>query len=168
MAHEMGDAPAGGDAMSMDMDMSPMYFHTTPTKNLVLLFGGWRPKDMISYMLSLTVLFLLAILSEWLKHRAPSHLKDVFGSKDVPAEGPAAAEAPKAPVVLSGGTTYYAAKFWLAAVRIALHFLLMLAVMSFDVGVFVAVVLGLSLGYVRFATDGTNPSTETQSSSTKA
>ena len=49
---------------------------------------------------------------------------------------------------------YHAAKFWLAALRIALHFFLMLVVMTFDVGCFVSIVTGLALGYATWASDG--------------
>jgi hypothetical protein len=164
LIHQMGD-----DSMPMqDMAMAPMYFHSSPTKDLILLFGDWRPKDALGYAVSLAVLFLLATVSEWLTHRAPSLLRGALAPQATPAELAASAEAPEDPALRAGGTAYFAAKFWLAAMRFALHFLLMLAVMSFDIGVFVVIVLGLSLGYARFASNADDPSMEMQLTNSKA
>ena len=121
-----------------------MYFHEAPTE-LIILFNGWKPNDLLQYGLSLCVLFVVALTTEWLTHRGPVHLQGL--RSDI-------VDAKTNQRVVHDPLVYHAAKFWLAALRIALHFFLMLVVMTFDVGCFVSIVTGLALGYATWASDG--------------
>ncbi|KAK9920523.1 hypothetical protein M0R45_029078 [Rubus argutus] len=91
-----------------------------------ILFSGWPGRDdPVMYGVSLTFVFVLAVLVEWLSHCR--FIKP--GAKDVAAR------------LLRTG---------LHAVRSGLSYMLMLAVMSFNGGVFLAAVGGHVLGFLVF------------------
>ncbi|KAL2901950.1 Copper transporter 6 [Bienertia sinuspersici] len=92
-----------------------------------ILFSGWPGTNTSMYAIALVAVFLLALLVEWL---AGSHPGGKSGVGCV-------------------------IRTLVHALRMGLAYLLMLAIMSFNVGVFVVVILGHALGYWAFGSGNT-------------
>ncbi|KAK9055498.1 hypothetical protein SSX86_026581 [Deinandra increscens subsp. villosa] len=109
--------------MSHDKDDMPMVMHMTFfwSKHVVMLFNGWPNGELGMYILALAIVFFLAVMVEFLSV--------------LPSAKPGSC-----PVI--GGLVH--ALFY--GLRMALVYLLMLCVMSYNVGVFVFVVAGHGIG----------------------
>ncbi|XP_076898879.1 copper transporter 1-like [Bidens hawaiensis] len=94
-------------------------------KDALILFKGWPGTSTGMYALALVFVFFLALLVEWLAH---CNLK--MTKFDVAGTGMAQ-------------TLVY-------TIRVGLGFMVMLAIMSFNVGVFLAAVSGHALGFFFF------------------
>ena len=94
-------------------------------RNAEILFPGWPGSHSGMYALALVFVFVLCLLVEWLSHC--KLIRD--GSNRVAA-----------------GLTQTV----LHAVRIGLAYMVMLAVMSFNVGVFLVAIAGHALGFLFF------------------
>ncbi|KAF5751408.1 copper transporter 1-like [Tripterygium wilfordii] len=117
--HGMGDMGMG---MGMD-DMTHMTFFWG--KNAEVLFKGWPGHSSGMYALSLIVVFVLAIIVEWLSHCQ----------------------------LIKADTNHVSAgllKTVMHALRVGVSLVLMLAVMSFNVGVFLAALVGHTVGFLLF------------------
>lgn len=92
-----------------------------------IFFPDWPGDSFFCYALALLLVFLLSVFVEWLSHARLLKLK------------------PGADNVMAGilQTSMY-------AVRTAAAYLVMLAVMSFDGGMFLSAVSGYSLGFLIF------------------
>jgi copper transporter 1 len=131
------------------------YWGTSAT----ILFDGWRTSAWTGYLLSLLALFLAAAFYQYLE-AFRIRLKILSGAKAETLPPPAGSDAARAPLLgpalLPGGRC--SAKVATAAlfgVNAGIGYLLMLAVMSFNGGVFIAVVVGLAAGYLAFrSSDG--------------
>jgi copper transporter 1 len=130
------------------------YWGTSAT----ILFDGWRTSAWTGYLLSLLALFLAAAFYQYLE-AFRIRLKLLSGAKAEALPPPAGSDAARAPLLgpgLPGGR--WSAKVATAAlfgVNAGIGYLLMLAVMSFNGGVFIAVVVGLAAGYLAFrSSDG--------------
>ena len=115
--------PHHGDKMMMMMHMT-FYWG----KDAQILFSGWPGTSPGMYALSVLLVFVLAVLVEWLS-RSNLIKHGVFND------------------VVSG-----LVKTALHAVRMGLAYLVMLAVMSFNGGVFIAAVAGHAVGFLVFGT----------------
>ncbi|XWS74070.1 hypothetical protein CRYUN_Cryun02cG0183800 [Craigia yunnanensis] len=104
-------------------------------KNTLILFSGWPGTRAGMYALALIFIFVLAFLVEWLSHSR--FIKP--GSNNV-----------------SAGLV----QTFLHAMRVGLAYLVMLAVMSFNGGVFLAAVAGHTLGFLLFGSRVFNKNTE--------
>ncbi|KAL0460555.1 UNVERIFIED_CONTAM: Copper transporter 1 [Sesamum latifolium] len=96
-------------------------------KNAEILFSGWPGTRTGMYVLALIFVFVLSVIVEWL-----SHCRRI----DVDDRGK-----------FSGGLI----RTIVHGVRIGLGYLVMLAVMSFNVGVLIVAVAGHSFGFFLFA-----------------
>ncbi|XP_050203597.1 copper transporter 1-like [Mercurialis annua] len=94
-------------------------------KNTIVLFPGWPGSNTGMYVLALITMFLLGFLVEWLSHCR----------------------------LIRSGSSNVAAGFIqtiMHAIRIGLAYMLMLGVMSFNGGIFIAAVAGHCLGFLIF------------------
>lgn len=103
------------------------------SKELTLLINSWKTQSWSSYLLTLLACFLFSAFYQYLEDRR-LRFKALASSSS------------SSPSILS---TRFATAL-LFGVNSAMRYLLMLAVMSFNGGVFVAIVLGLSVGYFFF------------------
>ncbi|KAG8050086.1 hypothetical protein GUJ93_ZPchr0009g1425 [Zizania palustris] len=126
-------------------------------KDATILFDGWRTATWTGYLLSLVALFLASAFYQYLE-AFRIRVKLLAGAK--PASLPPPASDTRAPLLpqyaLAGARwTARSATAALFGVNSGLGYLLMLAVMSFNGGVFFAVVVGLAAGYLAFrSSDG--------------
>ncbi|GAV69642.1 Ctr domain-containing protein [Cephalotus follicularis] len=126
------------------------------SREVNLLFSSWSTKSWPSYALSLLACFLASAMYQYMENRRIT-LKLVATGAVKPGQAPMEES-------LLGGKEGVVMKKWWSIAKIAgavmfgvnsgLGYLLMLAVMSFNGGVFLAVVLGLSVGYLVFRSDG--------------
>ncbi|PON59955.1 Ctr copper transporter [Parasponia andersonii] len=111
------------DGMNMNMkNMQPMSFYWG--SHAVVLFSGWPEHSLRMYILALLVVLLMAFFVEILSLQSAVHKPD--------------------------GTVPIVKAFTRACVyafRIGLSYLVMLAVMSFNVGIFIAAVAGHAIGF---------------------
>ncbi|XP_057548379.1 copper transporter 6-like [Amaranthus tricolor] len=133
----MSPPPPSSSPPSMTMGHSNhnmMMMHMTFYwgKNGEILFSGWPGTRTGMYVVALVVVFLLALLVEWF---AGSRLGKRDGKGVVP-------------ILL---------RTLVHALRMGLAYFLMLAVMSFNVGIFIVVIVGHAIGYWIFGSgkDGT-------------
>ena len=95
-------------------------------KNAEILFNGWPGTNTGMYVLALVIVFVLSFLIEWLSHcrlTKPGSLNVAAGLLQT----------------------------FLHALRVGLAYIVMLAVMSFNVGVLLVAVAGHTLGFFFFA-----------------
>ncbi|XP_068660555.1 copper transporter 5 [Aristolochia californica] len=115
-------------------------------RKVTLLFDFWKTESWISYSLTLLAVFLFSVFYQYMEDR---RLRFKVISSAVPSVS--SVDTP-----LLGSRLYskrQVAKFavaFLFGINSAIGYLLMLAVMSYNGGVFVAVVLGLFVGYSIF------------------
>ncbi|KAK8941748.1 Copper transporter 5.1 [Platanthera guangdongensis] len=112
-------------------------------KSVTILVDSWRTDSWISYLLSLIALFLASAFYQYLEDRR-------VRLKLLSKSNPSSVEAPLFAGSAGGRSTARIAASALFGVNAAIGYLLMLAVMSFNGGVFLATVFGLALGYHAF------------------
>ncbi|TKY74846.1 Copper transporter 5 [Spatholobus suberectus] len=124
------------------------------SKKVTLLIDSWKTNDWTDYLLTLLACLVVSVFYQFLENRRIS-LRLIGAGKPFPAE----IETPLLRRSLAGNGAKVAVKVagaFLFAVSSAIGYLLMLAVMSFNGGVFVAIVVGLALGYFFFRNEGEN------------
>ncbi|KAG6498436.1 copper transporter 5.1-like [Zingiber officinale] len=115
-----------------------------------ILFDSWRTDSWTSYLLSLVALFAVAAFYQYMEDRRLRFKFLAVGSKRSPIAAPLLAPASFA----VAGSPARLATALLFGVNSAIGYLLMLAVMSFNAGIFIAVVVGLAVGYLLFRSGG--------------
>ncbi|XP_077234236.1 copper transporter 5.1-like [Tasmannia lanceolata] len=114
-------------------------------KKVTLLFDSWKTNSWPSYALTLIVVFLFSVFYQYMEDRR-LRFKILASIKPSPLIN--------TPLLLPRlYNNKNSAKFSVAllfGVNSAIGYLLMLAVMSFNGGIFIAVILGLTDGYLLF------------------
>ena len=119
------------------------------SRYVTLLIDSWKTDSWTSYGLSLLACFIVSAFYQYLEDRR-IRLKLVSATGGSP---PAAASPIEAPLLQPKLGRWSAARFAgsaLFGINSAIGYLIMLAVMSFNGGVFVAIVVGLAIGYLLF------------------
>lgn len=117
-------------------------------KNVTILFDSWRTDSWLGYLLSLLALFIASVFYQYMEDRR-------FRFKILAESKPASSEpSMETPLLHSkaifGWSLARTATAVLFTVNSAIGYMLMLAVMSFNGGVFIAIVVGLGAGYLIF------------------
>lgn len=114
-------------------------------KSVTILFDSWKTDSWLSYSLSLFALFFFSLFYQYMEDRR-LRLRSAPVSK--PTSGGASVNAPLLSK-LSRRPSQFAGAI-LFGINSAIGYFLMLAIMSFNGGVFVAIVVGLAAGYLIF------------------
>ncbi|KAJ4812696.1 hypothetical protein LUZ62_025262 [Rhynchospora pubera] len=121
-------------------------------KTVTILFDFWRTNSWLSYSLSLLALFLASAFYQYMEDRRV-RFKILAESK--PASSEPSIETPLLyGRAIRGWSLARSATAVLFTVNSAIGYMLMLAVMSFNGGVFIAIVVGLGVGYLVFRSGG--------------
>ena len=138
---------SGSNPTSTSMPMS-MSMTFSQSSDVVLLFDWWHPRSGGEYALSLCAIFAICLLQEWLVAQRAVRAAQAAGHSSPAESTPLFTEArppPRRTAVMERAIVHL-----VYAASIALGFLLMLLVMSFNGGVFLTVVAGLSTGHMLF------------------
>ncbi|KAH7523890.1 copper transporter 5.1 [Ziziphus jujuba] len=122
------------------------------SKQVTLLIDSWRTNSWTSYILTLLACLIVSAFYQYLEDLR-LRLKLASAGKPSPSSSPAQIEIPLLQKFSRLQGKWSQARLGGAAlfgVNAAIGYLLMLAIMSFNGGVFVAVVLGLAIGYLVF------------------
>lgn len=122
---DSGDGMHSHETPSME-GMTMMHMTFFWGKNTQVLFSGWPGDSSGMYALALVLVFLLAVSVEWMSHW---RLMTEAGPRNVAA-----------------GIVQTAVH----GIRIGIAYMVMLALMSFNGGVFIVAVVGHSVGYLVF------------------
>ncbi|KAI4337201.1 hypothetical protein L6164_015646 [Bauhinia variegata] len=122
-------------------------------KEVTILIDSWKTDSWTSYLLSLLACLLVAAFYQYLENRR-LRLKLISSAKPSPTpqietpllQSKFTGDGAKLGVKLAGAILF--------GVNAAIGYLLMLAIMSFNGGVFLAIVVGLSIGYFFFRKEG--------------
>ncbi|KAG5098644.1 hypothetical protein JHK82_048498 [Glycine max] len=124
-------------------------------KKVTILIDSWKTDSWTSYVLSLLACLVVAAFYQYLENRR-IRLKLLAGDRR-----PLPAPEIRTPLlrwgVAGGDNARLGVKFAeavLFGVNSAIGYLLMLAIMSFNGGVFLAIVVGLTIGYFFFRNEG--------------
>nr|XP_009595650.1 copper transporter 5 [Nicotiana tomentosiformis]XP_016504529.1 PREDICTED: copper transporter 5 [Nicotiana tabacum] len=124
---------------------------------VTLLFDFWKTNSWLSYALALLACFIVSVFYQYMEDRR-QRFKILSSNSKKNYPSPPSNAAVNTPLLYSfptvGGEWNWArfATAILFGINSAIGYMLMLAIMSFNGGVFVAVVLGLSIGYLLFRT----------------
>ncbi|KAF5748368.1 hypothetical protein HS088_TW04G00321 [Tripterygium wilfordii] len=124
------------------------------TRNVTLLIDSWHTNTWLGYFLTLLTCLIVGIFYQYMEDRRVRLKLLVAAAKKSSSADSMQIEVPLlrssvTPGKLSAARVAGAVLF---GVNSAIGYLLMLAVMSFNGGVFVAVCLGLAIGYWAFRT----------------
>ncbi|KAG7555959.1 Ctr copper transporter [Arabidopsis suecica] len=125
-----------------------------------ILFDFWKTDSWLSYILTLIACFVFSAFYQYLENRR-IQFKSLSSSRRPPP--PRSSSGVSAPLIPKSGTrsAAKAASVLLFGVNAAIGYLLMLAAMSFNGGVFIAIVVGLTVGYAVFRSDDGGADTTT-------
>ncbi|XP_021756679.1 copper transporter 5-like [Chenopodium quinoa] len=114
---------------------------------MVLLFDFWKTDSWLSYSLALLFCFLFSVFYQYMEDRRLCVL--TIGIVPPPSDQPSTPFLhPRLGTRLSKSARFATAVLF--GVNSAIGYVLMLAVMSYNGGVFIAIALGLAVGYFLF------------------
>ncbi|CAA7400767.1 unnamed protein product [Spirodela intermedia] len=123
------------------------------SRKVTLLLDSWRTETWTGYTVSLLAVFLCAAFYQYMEDRR-IRFKAITLLKPAPLPH-ASVEAPLLGIVsVRRAAAVRTAVAVLFGVNSAIGYLLMLAIMSFNGGVFISVVVGLASGYLAFRSSG--------------
>ncbi|KAL2607880.1 hypothetical protein R1flu_026453 [Riccia fluitans] len=134
---DMPSAPSSDDNMSHDMTMHMMQMTFYWGKRAHILFDGWSTNNLEKYLFSLLGIFFIAIFHEWLATFRASATSFVRASKET--------NNLKSPFLLH--RLFLTGLF---AVHAITGYALMLMVMTFNGGIFIVIIAGLSVAHFFF------------------
>jgi solute carrier family 31 (copper transporter), member 1 len=117
-------------------------------KNVTILFDSWRTTSWLGYLLSLLALGLASVFYQYMEDRR-IRLK-ILAESNTGLSEPDISIPLLHSRLLGGWSLARLAMAVLFTVNSAIGYMLMLAVMSFNAGVFIAIVVGLGVGYLLF------------------
>lgn len=138
-----GHTSSATERTGMEM-MMPMWFMWTV--DTILWFHSWHPRTWLPYLCTLAALATFAVVHEALASYRVSWAKSHSSAVAAAAGYVAVPGGRKA----AGMLQLRAVSSLLYTANITTGYLLMLAVMSFNIGFFIAVVLGMGLGHFIF------------------
>ncbi|CAN1167422.1 Copper transporter 5 [Linum perenne] len=116
---------------------------------VTILFDSWKTDSLFSYLLTLLACLLFSTFYQYMEDR---RLRFKAAALSSSSQSPPSVNAPLLLRKLSGNPLQPAklAGALLFGINSAIGYFLMLAIMSFNAGVFIAIVLGLTIGYLVF------------------
>lgn len=128
-------------------------------KDVTILFDFWRVKTWTWYAVSLLLVFLFSVLHEWLANQRSALSAKVEKGEDSvvsAAEEDGDRRTPLISHAYPGQKSMYkkVMEAILFGINVGLGYMLMLAAMSFNGGVFLAIVVGLAVGHLFFRSEG--------------
>eukprot|EP00741_Cyanophora_paradoxa_P000318 tig00000403_g309.t1 len=144
--------PLADDSDSGDMGMQMTFYNDY---RVTILFDWWATKTLISYVVSLGLIFAFTVFSVWLQKQSKVYAlrraERVVVAREV-GESLLGGSAPASRGKLRTGPERLVASALYAA-SFSAHFLVMLVVMTFNAGVFLTVALGALAGHFLFLSD---------------
>eukprot|EP00897_Mesotaenium_endlicherianum_P005506 jgi/Mesen1/4984/ME000248S04268 len=149
----MGHGSSSNNSSSMSHHHMHMSFYWS--EKATILFDQWTTQSMASYWAAMLLTFLFCILHEWLttsrvRVAAPARtplMKDEMVERSDSEQGPmpllSDGQAPVSGIRRAGATLLY-------GLNAASSYIIMLIIMTFNMGLFFSVVLGLSTGFFLF------------------
>ncbi|KAJ0800529.1 putative Ctr copper transporter [Helianthus annuus] len=124
------------------------------SRNVTLLFSSWQTDSWISYALTLLACFIFSIFYQYMEDRRLRFKLLSTSAASTTTNGTAVDATPLLNKKIIAGSSRWSvgrvAGAVLFGINSAIGYFLMLAVMSFNGGVFVAIVVGLAVGYLLF------------------
>lgn len=131
---------------SMGMMMMQMYF--TASTHVTLWLKQWHTHTSVWYAVSLLGLLALALIQEFLSSYRAGFARRL--QKTGALEGSTSAEIPLTGSSFRAASGLRSVLTVLYGLNVAISYLLMLAVMTYNVGYFVIIVVGLAVGHFLF------------------
>ncbi|MQM09460.1 hypothetical protein Taro_042332 [Colocasia esculenta] len=126
-------------------------------RKVTLLFDWWRTKSWIGYTVTVVAVFLVAAFYQYMEARR-LRFKALTLLEPATVLGPTPVTSMEAPLLgfsaARRAATARVAAAVLFGINSAIGYILMLAVMSYNSGVFAAVVVGQAIGYLVFRSGG--------------
>ncbi|CAN6582763.1 unnamed protein product [Malus baccata var. baccata] len=123
------------------------------SRQVTLLFDSWKTDTWTSYSLTLLACLLVPAFYQYLEDLRV-RIKRVASSSSLKSASDAPIRTPLLGAKLGGAGGRFSAgrlaESVLFGVNVAIGYMIMLAIMSFNGGVFVAIVWGLAIGYLAF------------------
>ncbi|XVF35144.1 hypothetical protein REPUB_Repub18cG0119800 [Reevesia pubescens] len=120
-------------------------------KDVTLLIDSWKTDSWLSYLLTLLACFLFSSFYQYMEDRRLRFRSLASSSSSSnPSSQPSSTSAAAVPFLPKYRRSAKFATAVLFGINAAIGYLLMLAIMSFNGGVFLAIVLGLAVGYLFF------------------
>ncbi|PSS01353.1 Copper transporter 5.1 like [Actinidia chinensis var. chinensis] len=120
-------------------------------RQVTLLLDSWKTKTWTEYALTLCACFVVSVFYQYMEDRrlrfrllssSSAAASPPPSSVATPLLYPKSAASPWSPARFAGAVLF--------GLNSAIGYLLMLAIMSFNGGVFIAVIVGLAIGYLLF------------------